>query len=76
MNRYPGQYDRSEYGRQQGDSHGFSEGGYGEGFPGGMEHRLYSKLMADGRYADLDKAKHNEQYRNYLLENYDEDMPF
>ncbi len=33
--------------------------------------RLFSKLAAEGRYADIDKAKHNEQYKNYLLENLD-----
>lgn len=51
---------------------GDSEGG----MPGGMEQRLYSRLLSDGRYSDLDKAKHNPQYRSYLLENYDDDMPF
>ena len=45
-------------------------------FPKGMEHRLYSSLMVQGRYADLDKAKHNAQYRNYLLENFEDDMPY
>ena len=55
---------------------GYSEGasfGYEGGRPGGLEFRLYSSLMASGRYADLDKAKHNEQYRNYLLSNLDDD---
>ena len=33
------------------------------------EERLFSKLEAEGRFADIDKAKHNEQYKNYLLEN-------
>lgn len=46
------------------------------GYPGGMQQRLYNRLMSDGRYSDLDKAKHNPQYRNYLLENYDDEMPF
>lgn len=32
--------------------------------------------MNEERYAELDKAKHNEQYRSYLLENFDEDTPF
>ncbi len=52
------------------------EGDSFDEFPRGMEHRLYSSLMMQGRYADLDKAKHNAQYRNYLLENSEDDMPF
>lgn len=35
------------------------------------EERLFSKLEAEGRFADIDKARHNEQYKNYLLENLD-----
>ena len=66
-----------EYGRPENAfREGFSESasfGYEGGRPGGMEHRLYSSLMASGRYADLDKAKHNEQYRNYLLSNMEDD---
>ena len=52
-----------------------SEESFGS-FSGGMEQRLYSRLMTDGRYADLDKAKHNPQYRSYLMENYESETPF
>lgn len=51
-------------------------GGYEGGPFRGREQRLYSRLMAEERYADLDKAKHNEQYRSYLLENFDDETPF
>ena len=54
------------------------EGEFGSdsGMPRELEHRLYSSLMTSGRYAELDKAKHNAQYRSYLLSNMDDDMPF
>ena len=67
------EFERSE------DSFGFEYGrsnrpfGYESRRPGGLEHRLYSSLMESGRYAELDKAKHNEQYRNYLLANFEDD---
>ena len=41
-------------------------------FPPGMERRLFSNLMAEERYADIDKAKHNPHYLNYLLENFED----
>lgn len=34
--------------------------------------RLYQVLENKGEYAMLDKAKRNEHYRDYLLENIDE----
>ncbi|MCQ2513312.1 MAG: hypothetical protein MJ092_08030 [Lachnospiraceae bacterium] len=61
--------------------------GYGEGFggrpsgysgfggEGGIDiraNRLYQSLEKAGRYAELDKAKRNEHYRAYLLENFDD----
>ncbi len=54
-----------------------SYGGYDEGFggEGGMDfraNRLYESLEKAGRYAELDKAKRNEHYRAYLLENFDD----
>lgn len=55
---------------------GQGQGDFESEIPGGMEQRLYNKLMSAGNYADLDKAKHNPQYRNYLLENYEDEMPF
>ncbi len=58
-----------------GTSFDYSGQGYGDGFDRGHVHRLYSRLMTNGQYAELDKAKHNEQYRNYLLENYEDDSP-
>ena len=56
----------------------FGEGGYGygnmsmrtEGFDI-RTNRLYQSLEKAGRYAELDKAKRNEHYRAYLLENFD-----
>lgn len=45
-------------------------------FPPGMERRLFSSLMAQERYSDIDKAKHNPHYLNYLLENYEDDLPY
>ncbi len=70
------------YGEDQYREGAFDEG-FGEGTSFGyggrsLEHHLYSSLMSRGKYAELDKAKHNEQYRNYLLENFegDDDFPF
>jgi len=51
-------------------------GGYGmnQGFDGVdmRVSRLYEALENKGEFAMLDKAKHNENYRNYLLENLDQ----
>lgn len=66
MNEYP-------YGEFQNEYQSFEhEGSFGYGGRS-LEHHLYSSLMTQGRYAELDKAKHNEQYRNYLLENFEGD---
>lgn len=69
-------FGQNEYG--SGEETGgppFGEGG-ADIFRRGMQQRLYSRLMAEERYADLDKAKHNPHYLNYLLENYEEDLPY
>lgn len=34
--------------------------------------RLFQSLEKAGRYAELDKAKRNEHYRAYLLENFED----
>ena len=34
--------------------------------------RMYQGLAAQGKYSQIDKAKHDKNYRNYLLQNYDE----
>ncbi len=50
-------------------------GAPGFGGEGGMDfrvNRLYQSLEKAGRYAELDKAKRNEHYRAYLLENFDD----
>lgn len=57
---------------------GFDEfGGFGEmsGHDRFMEYRaeqMYRSLAEKGEFGEIDKAKHNENYRNYLLANYDE----
>ena len=43
-------------------------------FPPGRERKLFSSLMAQERYADIDKAKHNPHYLNYLMENFEDDF--
>lgn len=69
MERYRG----SEYGTEENGSGAFGER---PAFPGVLQQRLFSRLMAQERYADLDKAKHNPHYLNYLLETEEEDLPF
>lgn len=34
--------------------------------------QMYRKLAEKGEFAEIDKAKHNSNYRNYLLSNFDE----
>ena len=44
-------------------------------FDPGVDHRcarLYELLEQRGEYAELDKAKRNEHYREFLLENLDQ----
>ncbi len=31
--------------------------------------RVFQRLAEQGRFADIDKARHNNHYRDYLLEN-------
>ena len=79
-NKYMRDYAFNGYGAQNEGRNRFEGGSQNEAFsddfPGGMEQRLFNKLMTDGNYADLDKAKHNPQYRSYLMENYEDEMPF
>lgn len=42
--------------------------------PANRSHQLFSKLEREGKYAEIDKAKHNEHYLNYLLENFEDDF--
>lgn len=74
MGHRPGQpgYGMSEgYGRPGG--FGMNEGfGPNHSPEARKEERLFSRLEAEDRFADIDKAKHNEQYKNYLLENFEE----
>ncbi len=75
---FENEYGNFEYGMgRRPESFGMSFGNRPEGFgpnhspEARKEERLFSKLEAEGRFADIDKAKHNEQYKNYLLENLD-----
>lgn len=38
--------------------------------------KLYRTLSEKGEFAKLDKARHNEQYRNYLLQNFEDEDYF
>ena len=41
-----------------------------------LEHRaqrMYQSLAMQGKFSQIDKAKHDKNYRNYLLQNFDED---
>lgn len=38
--------------------------------------QMYRKLAEKGEFSQIDKAKHNANYRNYLLANYDSDDYF
>lgn len=38
--------------------------------------RLYQRLEKRGEFAELDKAKRNTYYRNYLLANFEEEDGF
>ncbi|MBR5931771.1 MAG: hypothetical protein IKZ95_07080 [Lachnospiraceae bacterium] len=52
---------------QQGDN------GYGTDMGSDLKAaRLYDLLEQRGEFAELDKAKRNEHYREYLLENIDQ----
>ena len=51
------------------------ENSNGYEFDPGVDHRcsrLYELLEERGEYAELDKAKRNEHYRAFLLENLDQ----
>ena len=74
MNEYPyGEFQSGYPSSEHSFENEFGEGSFGYGGRS-LEHHLYSSLMSQGRYAELDKAKHNEQYRNYLLENFEGDV--
>ncbi len=68
---FENEYSNFEYGESS--EMGYGQGGFGPSHSpeARKAERLFSKLAAEGRYADIDKAKHNEQYKKYLLENLD-----
>lgn len=51
----------------------FDDGGQ-EIFEARREAKLYQELARQGRYADMDKARHNKGYRNYLMLNMDDEQ--
>ena len=73
MGHRPGGYSQGQQGYGMSEGYGRPEGfGPNHSPEARKEERLFSKLEAEGRFADIDKAKHNEQYKNYLLENFEE----
>ena len=68
-------YEKSRLSHYGIDADNF-EGGMQEIFEARREEKLFQKLMSEGRYAELDKAKHNKGYRSYLLSNLEDDDPF
>ena len=67
--RMQSEYSEEGFGQERYEGFGMGQGFEGMDF---RVNRLYQILENKGDFAMLDKAKRNEHYRDYLLENLDE----
>lgn len=59
----------SDYGMGPGEGESMEER-----FKARRAEQMYQRLAEQGRFSEIDKAKHNEHYRDYLLENFEDEL--